>query len=260
MRLVALACFGISVCAPLGVMAQSVLFDFDNAPIHTSLPVKLTVGGVTAQLSATGQGFSIQPANTLGFTPVGFSGNCIYPNSIYAADLVVSFSPALNGFSILYAPEELGCDSSATMRATAFIDGTLVGTATTNASSAGTWPSEVLALSSTQSFNSVLVHYDSSPACQDWGPIFMADNMAVITAPQPLILTNAAILSNGAFQFSWSAHPGTPFSVLATTNMLQPFSNWSVLGAATEPSAGNFQFADLPPANSAIRFYRVRSP
>ena len=53
---------------------QSVLFDFDNAPLQTSLPITLTVGGVTAHFSATGQGYSIQQANVLGFTPVGFSG------------------------------------------------------------------------------------------------------------------------------------------------------------------------------------------
>jgi len=37
--------------------AQVILFDFENAPIHTSLPLNLTVGGITARLSATGQGF-----------------------------------------------------------------------------------------------------------------------------------------------------------------------------------------------------------
>ena len=132
--------------------AQSVLFDFENATVHAPLPITLTVGGITAQFSATGQGFSIQPANTMGFTPVGFSGNCIYPSSVYAADLLVSFSTALTDFSILYAPQELACDSSATMRVTAYSDGTLVGTATTNAV-AGTWPSETLRFSSTQSFN-----------------------------------------------------------------------------------------------------------
>ena len=81
--------------------AQSILFDFDNAPVHTSLPISVTVGGITAQLSATGQGFSIQPANSLGFTPAGFAGYCIYPNSVYAADLLVSFSTPLTAFSIM---------------------------------------------------------------------------------------------------------------------------------------------------------------
>src|SRR3974390_234751 len=82
--------------------AQSILFDFDTAPVYTSLPISLTVGGITAQFSATGQGYSIQPANSLGFTPAGFGGYCLYPNSIYAADLLVTFSTPLTAFSILY--------------------------------------------------------------------------------------------------------------------------------------------------------------
>src|SRR5215831_2799116 len=73
----------------------------------------------------------------------------IYPDSVYAADLLISFSPAITAFSILYAPEEYACDSSATMRVTAYYNGGLARTATTNAV-AGTWPSETLAFGSTQ--------------------------------------------------------------------------------------------------------------
>lgn len=251
---------GLSSFVPFSVVGQSVLFDFENAPLHSSLPITLTAEGVTARFSATGEGFSIQLANSQGFTPLGFSGNCIYPNSINAADLLVSFSSRLTTFSILYAPQELGCDSSATMRVTAYMDGTWIGTATTNATSPGTWPSEILAFSSGESFNSVVVHYDNRPACQDYGPIFMADNMLVTPAPPPIVLTNAEVLANGAFQFSWTAQPGTAFSVLGTTNVSQPQSYWSVLQGVTELSPGRFQFTERQPSNNSSRFYRVRSP
>ena len=46
------------------------------------------------------------------------------------------------------------------MRVTAYLNGALVGTATTNAQ-AGTWPSETLRFSSAQTFNQVVVHYDA---------------------------------------------------------------------------------------------------
>src|SRR6185369_4405137 len=103
--------------------AQTILFDFENANVHSPLPVTLTAGGMTAQFAGTGQSFSIQPANTMGFTPVGFAGNCIYPNSVFAADLLVSLSVPVVDLSVLYAPQELACDSSATMRLTAYLDG-----------------------------------------------------------------------------------------------------------------------------------------
>ena len=61
--------------------AAAVLFDFNSAPIHTPFPLDLTVDGITAHLSATGQGYSIQSADVMGFTPAGFAGLCIYPSS-----------------------------------------------------------------------------------------------------------------------------------------------------------------------------------
>ncbi len=168
----------IATAAP--TTAQTVLFEFDNAPLHSPLPTDLTVGGIMAHFSATGQGYSIQRADTMGFTPVGFGGYCIYPSSVFPADLLVGFSQTLTGFSILYAPQELGCDDSATMRVTAYMDGALVGTNTTTADPPGTWPTGTLIFSSAQGFNSVVVHYDARPpTCQDYGPIFVADNMSV---------------------------------------------------------------------------------
>jgi hypothetical protein len=172
--------------------AHAVLFDFDNAPLQSPLPIVLTVGGITAHFSATAQGYSIQRADVMGFTPAGFSGLCIYPSSVYLADLIVDFDQPLTDFSIMYSPDELGCDDSCTMRATAYMDGVYVGTNTTTANPPGTWPTGVLTFSAGQGFNRVVVHYDSPPpTCQDYGVIFMADNMDV-TAAAPLAVGPAA--------------------------------------------------------------------
>jgi hypothetical protein len=248
--------FLLSGTVMISLQAQNTLFDFENAPVHTSLPLQLSAGGVTAQLSTTGQGFSIQPANTMGFTPVGFAGNCIFPNSIYAADLLVLFSVPLTDFSVLYAPQELACDSSATMRLTAYMDGSLVGFAITNAQP-GTWPSEILQFSSDQSFNSVVVHYDKPPATGgDWGPIFMADNMR-ITAVPPLLLLQATRLTDGAFQLAFTYAPGAIATVLTSTDPALPLTGWTTVGQANEVSPGRYEFTDADATNMQSRFYRV---
>ena len=169
------------ICAPEA--AWSTLFTFDDAPSHSPLPVSVTADGITATLSATGQGFSIQEAGVLGFTPASFSGLCVYPSSVFLADLIIDFSAAIQDFSILYAPEEYACDSSARMRATGFMDGVQVGTNTTT-TYAGTWPTGTLTLAPGQAFNRVVVHYDAPPPTGgDYGPIFMADDMTVTAAP-----------------------------------------------------------------------------
>ena len=246
---------------PASANAQSVLFDFDSLPAHSGLPGSYTVGGVTASFSATGQGFSIQAANTMGFTPVGFAGNCIYPNSVFAADLLVGFSTPLTSFSILYSPQELGCDDSATLRVTAYLGAALVGTAATTAANPGTWPSETLAFSSAQPFDNVVVHYAARPpTCQDWGPIFLADNMQVTTVPSPITLMNGTKLPGDAVQFDFAYTSGAACSAYVATDASTPLGSWTVLVAPTEISTGTFEFTD-PTAGSAARlFYRVTCP
>ena len=246
--------------------ARSVLFDFDNAPLHSPLPIDLTVGGITAHLSATGQGYSIQDT-TAPVVPAGFSGRFIYPSSINAADLLVSFSTPLTDFSILYASQELACDSSATMRVTAYLNGAFVATATTNATwnCTCTYTAQILPISSAQPFNSVVVHYDAPPLpspnpCQDYGVIFLADNMTVTPAPPPIILADVVKPANGPFQFSFAGTTNASFTVFGSTNPALPFSNWAALVGLTEATPGHFQFIDWQATNMPRRFYRVSSP
>jgi len=175
------AALTLGLCAALTspVGAQSVLFDFDSAPNHTSLPIDLSAGGVAAHLSATGAGFSVQDT-TAPVVPLGFTGRFLYPNSVFAADLQVDFTPALSAFSIRYAPQELACDDTATMRVSAYSGGVLVGSATATVPQPGTWPVGILSCSFAQGFDRVVVHYDQRPpTCSDWGPIFCADDMRV---------------------------------------------------------------------------------
>jgi hypothetical protein len=162
--------------------AQAVLFDFDSAPLHSPLPLDLTAGGFTAHFAATGDGYSIQEANVLGFTPPGFAGYILYPNSIYLADLLIRFDRAISDFSIMYSVNELGCDTSATMRVSAFMAGGFVGTNTMIARVPGTWPVDTLGFSYPLGFDSVVVHYDSPPPsawCADYGVVYLADNLRV---------------------------------------------------------------------------------
>ena len=76
----------------------------------------------------------------------------------------------------------------------------------------------------------------------------------------PIRLTTMAMMSKSVFQFAFTNTPGVTFSVLGTTNLSLPFTNWTPLGSATEVSAGRYQFADPQAASNLNRFYRVSSP
>ena len=201
------------------VSAQPVLFDFDNVSQYTSLPLSLTVSGITAHFNATGQGYSIQQANVMGFTPQGFAGNMIYPNSVYLADLLINFDQPLSDFSIMYACQELGCDDAATMRVTTYRNGAYVGTNTRTATYPGTWPSDTLRCSFSQGFDSVVVHYDHRPpTCQDYGVIYVADNM-LVTLLNPLNTSEQNVFSELIFSNPVAKHATVSFYLLQQENV-----------------------------------------
>ena len=79
---------------------------------------------------------------------------------------------------------------------------------------------------------------------------------AALTPPR---LFGPTLLSNGRFQFSFSNNAsGVTFTVLTTTNLSLPLSNWTVAGVATNIAPGLFQFS-APATNSPRGYYRVRS-
>ncbi len=93
------------------------------------------------------------------------------------------------------------------------------------------------------------------------GRIYAASDNRVyaFTVPvPPIVLTNAAVLPGGTFQFGFTNIPGLNFTVRGTTNLALPFTNWALLGNATEISPGRFQFTTTP-VNSQ-QFYRVTTP
>ncbi len=203
------------VSAPL-----SATFDFDNAPAYTTLPIDLTANGLSAHVSAyavSGGTYAIWPYDTWGISPPGFAGLSLFPTSVFGADLIADFSETLVDFSVLYCPQELGCDDSATMRATAYMDGVFVATNTTTAPVPGTYPSATLSIVAPAGFNRVVVHYDAHPlTCQDWGPIFFADNvtvtracMAASIAVQPI---PASACHTGTASFNVALSGSLPFT------------------------------------------------
>ena len=72
------------------------------------------------------------------------------------------------------------------MRVTAFMGGQQVGTATTTAPNPGVWPTGRLSIDVPGGFDLAVVHYDAPPpTCQDYGVIFLADNITVTRLSVP---------------------------------------------------------------------------
>jgi DNA-binding beta-propeller fold protein YncE len=76
----------------------------------------------------------------------------------------------------------------------------------------------------------------------------------------PPTLTGMQMLGNGACQFSFTNTVGASFTVLSTSDLSLPLSNWTVAGTASNTAPGQFQFTTAPVTNDPQLFYTVRSP
>ncbi len=78
--------------------------------------------------------------------------------------------------------------------------------------------------------------------------------------PAAILITSATRLGNGTFQLGFTNIANSTNEIFASTNAATPFTNWAVLGTATENPAGKFNFIDSTSTNFRQRYYRVRSP
>ena len=75
----------------------------------------------------------------------------------------------------------------------------------------------------------------------------------------PPMLTGFQMVGPGTVQFSFTNNSNAQFTVLSATDLTLPIAQWTVVGTATNLSAGVYQFTD-PQATNPARYYRVRSP
>ncbi len=249
------------------------MFDIDDAPVHTSLPVSLASGGLGAVFMG---GYSIQPFGTVGIAPAGMGGLYIWPNSVFQADLTIEFSQPVTEFSIMYSPQELACDTSARMRATGFSGVMEVATDTTTAPAPGVWPTGTLRLVSATPFDTVVVHYDAAPpGCQDYGVIFVADNMwarvacttpviaqdptAVVTCPASGAWFGVGVSGLGAYAYQWQLYDtpsGVWVDLVEGDNVLPSGGTVGAIGAGLNNvvlTAASTASAMQLPANTQVR-------
>jgi hypothetical protein len=82
-------------------------------------------------------------------------------------------------------------------------------------------------------------------------------------ANNPPQLTGSTFSTAGgasSFQRIFTNVPDADFTVLATTNLPLPLTNWTEIGNTAQNPRGQYQFTDPGATNSPQRFYRVVSP
>jgi hypothetical protein len=80
-----------------------------------------------------------------------------------------------------------------------------------------------------------------------------------IRQSSPPNFLNPTTLGDGVFQFAFSNFQNSFFTVLSTTDLFLPVTNWTIVGTASNIAPNLFQFTDTQATNSQ-RYYTVRSP
>jgi hypothetical protein len=65
---------------------------------------------------------------------------------------------------------------------------------------------------------------------------------------------------SGQVMLQFSGASNTSYTVLASTNLTVPRTNWNPLGQASLNSGGIYQYLDSPSSGYPQRFYEIRSP
>jgi hypothetical protein len=85
------------------------------------------------------------------------------------------------------------------------------------------------------------------------------DGTLSVIAEQPPQFHTLALLPDHNFQFTFSARDGAHYTLWASTNVAQPFAEWTDLGSGTM-GASPLTFDDLDATNYPQRFYRITVP
>jgi sugar lactone lactonase YvrE len=86
-----------------------------------------------------------------------------------------------------------------------------------------------------------------------------AVTQAVFIPTTPPLLKGVHVTGGGLFQFTFTNSPSATFTVWSATNLLTPFNNWTMAGAASNAGSGLFQFTS-PLSTNGQTYYRVTSP
>jgi hypothetical protein len=74
------------------------------------------------------------------------------------------------------------------------------------------------------------------------------------------VVAAAKVPAPGQFSFQFTGNPNGSYSVLASTNLILPLADWTVLGSATLISSDLFQYVDTHATNYPQRFYELHVP
>ena len=107
--------------------------------------------------------------------------------------------------------------------------------------------------------NSIVIQDDERAIIGGRDPTFGAWDLFRIDLGDRALRLTIQQASGGTLQLNFVYSGSNAFTVLCTTNLNLPASDWTVLGSATNIGAGVYQFSDRVAPSEAHRYYQLRS-
>jgi hypothetical protein len=104
------------------------------------------------------------------------------------------------------------------------------------------------------------LYYYLVTATNTYGVASVAAGTNFVTQDVPRLITGMFQTAPVQFAIQFTGSSNVSYTVLGTTNVSLPPSNWTVLGPATLLSNNLFQFSDPQMTNFPLRYYQLRSP
>jgi hypothetical protein len=234
-------------------------FDTGTPTLHPtmSIPLDQTFGGITAYFSspnaAISGGFSVQSQATTFYNLSQFSGNYLYPNSVYSPTLDVTFSQPLASATFTYATADFSQNEiPTTVQVTAYQGTAVVGSASSHGVfyPGDTMPQGTLTFDGTgQTFNHILIQIPPAPlAASDMlldNFVATAPNVSdVIVSPPGQAAAPALAVNHAVFTYDGSAHAASATALAAD-------------GLTSVPGTFSFTYNGLTAAPTAAGTYAV---
>lgn len=246
--------------ANFSLLNTSATFDFDSGtpPVaaHQSLPAEQSFNGVTAYFSSPNTyalGFSVQSDASTQFRLSQFSGNYLYPNSVYSPILDIHFNRHLTSILFTFATADFQqVEVPTTVQVTGYDTSTAnppVGSASGHGTYAGdTMPMGSLTFTSAVPFDVVEIKIPPSPLAASG---FLIDNIVVattgalfaptITWPAPAAITYGTPLNTSQLNATADV-PGT-FAYSPPLGAVLPAGSQTLSVTFTPTDAANYATA-----------------
>jgi len=105
----------------------------------------------------------------------------------------------------------------------------------------------------------VTFNFTAAPTTRTAHMALLGQSVSVVQTGSGAPFVAAQVLANGDLNLTFTGGATHTYTVLSTTNLAVPLTNWTVLGTATGNGSGSFQFTAPAVTNYPQQYFIITS-